>query len=115
MAPMVDPAHLTDLRELMAEDFILLLETYLNDGPRQLAAMRSAFTERHAQSLRSQAHSLKGASSNIGATLLVSRLQQLEDSALREDWSAAGALLPEVTADFEQVCLELTEALKPGV
>jgi histidine phosphotransfer protein HptB len=109
VARMIDPAHIADLKALMEEDFELLIRTYLEDGPRHLKGMAAALAEQDAEGLRRQAHSLKGASSNLGAGVLAGRLQQLEDCARLEDWESASELLPKVANDFDQVQGELTE------
>ena len=61
--------------EFMAE----LVETYLDDAPKLLAAMQAALAASNAEDLRRAAHSLKSNSASFGAMRLSKKCKELED------------------------------------
>lgn len=67
---------LSDLREVMEEGYLQLLETFLEDSERRLNQLHKA---KDAGELGMAAHSFKGSSSNMGADGLAALCQQLED------------------------------------
>ena len=68
-------------RELLIEASVLLLE----DVPTLLAELARAVEGASLTGIRSRAHALKGAVSNVGATGMVSALRRLEQSAEQGD------------------------------
>lgn len=56
-----------ELKEIMAEGFVTLVESYQRDSAERLAAMQGALEAEDRAQLRQLAHSLKGSSSNLGA------------------------------------------------
>jgi HPt (histidine-containing phosphotransfer) domain-containing protein len=71
----IDHKVLRDLREVMEDGYLQLLETFLEDSERRLQQLRKA---RDAKELGLAAHSFKGSSSNMGAVGLADLCQQLE-------------------------------------
>ena len=93
----LDPNIVSQLKELESGDpgFLTdLVDMFINDLPEQLALIRGARQARDAETLRSKAHRLKGASANLGAQSLSQLLQQLEHAARDGDWDAVEALAP---------------------
>ena len=66
----LDMATLSELKELMADEYVVLLETYLNDSAGNLDSIEAAVTQGSAVELRESAHNFRGSSSNIGAVRL---------------------------------------------
>ncbi|MEZ5560816.1 MAG: Hpt domain-containing protein [Pseudomonadales bacterium] len=77
----LNDALLDELRDLMEDAFPSLLQTYLRDSELQFMAARDALASGDLESLGRCAHSLKGASSNIGAVQLAEYCCELERSA----------------------------------
>lgn len=75
----VDLQVLGELKEIMEDEFLVLLETYLSDSVKLLAEIDQAINSSDAEGLRSVAHSLKGSSANLGAIVLSDYCKQLED------------------------------------
>jgi len=85
-------------------DFVLeLIEMFLADAEQLLAAMKRAIEARDAESLRVQAHSLKGSSANFDAHALREAAQRLEESSRDSRLEEAPALLESIRFEFERV------------
>lgn len=81
MSERLDHALLAELELLMEEDFGALLETYLQDSQARCFEVTEAWEAGDLERLRRSAHSLKGASSNIGAAALAELCNELESLA----------------------------------
>jgi HPt (histidine-containing phosphotransfer) domain-containing protein len=105
--PLLDSSTVVELREVMGDSFPLLCQRFAADGEDHLAAMSSALVQKDAESLRRQAHSLKGASINVGAVRLSDHCVTMEQLASGTDWASAKALL----ADIRHCLAEVVTAL----
>lgn len=79
--PTLDPAAFAHLLEITGDDLDFvdeLIDTYLEDGTVQLAAMRSAAEASDVAALVRPAHSLKSSSANVGAMSLADACRSLE-------------------------------------
>ena len=56
-----------ELKDIMADGFVTLVESYQRDSVQRLATMQNALEAEDRAQLRQLAHSLKGSSSNLGA------------------------------------------------
>jgi HPt (histidine-containing phosphotransfer) domain-containing protein len=97
---MTEPVDRSTLAELVAttgdEPAFLaeLIDTYLDDAPSLLAAMRSGGTEE----LRRAAHTLKSNSATFGARRLAELCRRLERGQ-----EPADTLLPQIEDEYERV------------
>jgi HPt (histidine-containing phosphotransfer) domain-containing protein len=105
---------LNELRELMEDDFSVLLETYLAESQRQLRGARGALENDDLEALKRFAHSLKGSSSNIGAEVLSVLCGKLESGARHDEREVLPQLLAEVAGELGDVCGEL-EAMRTAL
>lgn len=99
----LDDAVLSALQDVMAEEFPLLLETFVGDSEERLRALREALQHADARALRHTAHSFKGSCGNMGALRLATLCKQLEDLARHGDLGAAPPLVAEVESEFANV------------
>ena len=99
----VDMAMLGELREIMEEDFNILIETYLEDSKTRLIAINEAFNEKDSEALRGAAHSFKGSSSNVGAIFLADLCKTVEDLGREGRVDDAQGLLNKIDAEFVSV------------
>lgn len=81
---MYQPSHISlaqfeELRELLEEDFNELIHTYIEDSQKRLTEMQSAFEQNDNLLGFEAAHSLKGASANLGAIYLDKLCYQLQE------------------------------------
>lgn len=99
----LDVEALTELREVMDDEFSVLIETYLKDSIMRISSIHKALEHNDADALHKAAHSFKGSCGNIGAPQLADLCRQMEESGRDGDLSNTGALLEQMTAEFEEV------------
>ncbi|MCU7905120.1 MAG: response regulator [Candidatus Thiodiazotropha sp. (ex Epidulcina cf. delphinae)] len=75
---MIDHSILQELYEIMEDDFVSVLESYLNSAPGLMHAIRDAVRERDMDALVKSAHPLKSSSANVGAMELSILARELE-------------------------------------
>lgn len=102
-----------ELREVLGDDFHLLVTTFLADSEHRLQALRAAIDAGDALALRETAHSFKGSSLNIGAVRLGEACRQLEALALDGVPADARARVDGLAGDYRQVAAALAAHL-PG-
>jgi HPt (histidine-containing phosphotransfer) domain-containing protein len=110
--PVLDPATLGELQEIMGEGFFDLLKTFLRDMPIQVADIRAAADQGDAAALYCSAHKLKSGSGAIGALQLAELARQLENLGRRGTLANIGPLLQQAQASAEQTSTVL-QALLP--
>ena len=71
----------------------MVVEGFLEDIPRQIAALKGYLETGDAAGTERQAHTIKGASANVGGELLQEVASQMEKAAKDGDLSAAGGHL----------------------
>lgn len=103
MADRLDQALLAELKALMEDEFGTLVEAYLADSEQRLLEVADAWAADDLDTLRRSAHSLKGASSNLGAIELAGRCQTLEHLARDEITDAVPAAMAAVEAELREV------------
>lgn len=103
MSERLDEALLAELRVLMDDAFADLLEAYLADSERRLFEVSEAWEAGDLETLRRSAHSLKGASSNIGAPELAERCGTLEHLARDRQTDAVPRALEQVRCELREV------------
>jgi HPt (histidine-containing phosphotransfer) domain-containing protein len=104
--PAVDQAVLAEVLDSTGGDREFLTEligTYLDDVPRQLAALREAASAGSADGVARAAHALKGASASLGAVGIAERSRVLELAARAGRLDDAGDQIGDLEAEFERV------------
>jgi HPt (histidine-containing phosphotransfer) domain-containing protein len=81
----------------------------LQDAPRQITAVREALEKQDAAAARLQAHSLKGASANVGAFALKNAAHEAEKSAAGGDLAAVTRLVPVIEEQLDRLRSTLEE------
>ncbi len=84
--------------ESLAEE---ILEVFLHDAPRQIKALKGALDNSDADMVRLQAHTLKGASANIGASSFRDVAYQIETAGKEGDLAMAGMRFEKIEGEFE--------------
>jgi HPt (histidine-containing phosphotransfer) domain-containing protein len=87
-----------------------VVDRFLADTPRQLAAMRAAVEADRAEDLPGPAAAVAGTAATIGALELAELCQRLAELARRDDLPAAAALLPSAEAAYADVVEALAAA-----
>lgn len=87
-------AMLDEIQEPGQPDLVSeLIELFLDDSARNLAAIEVAVSNRNAAEMRLAAHSLKGSSGSLGATQVAEQCRQLETIESAEGWHGAQQVL----------------------
>lgn len=86
-----------------------LVDTYLDDGAQQVAALQTALAAGGGEELVRPAHSLKSNSLNIGAMTLGGLCRELEEIARTGAVPAAAARVDAIAAGFAEVRQALVE------
>jgi PAS domain S-box-containing protein len=102
-AVIFDPAVLLDLLGGDAEAVEEILAEYLEDVPRQMKALDTALGEGDLEAARRQAHTVKGASANVGAKALRAVAYDVERAAAGGDAAGARALADSLAREFERL------------
>lgn len=93
----LDRDVLQSLREVMEDEYPILLDTFLADCEERLDLLRKS---NDALQLINAAHSFKGSSSNMGATRLAALCNELEQWAKREPLVGVEKLIGEIDGEF---------------
>nr|WP_232108616.1 Hpt domain-containing protein [Pseudomonas juntendi] len=96
----IDHRVLNDLREVMEDGYLKLVETFLEDSECRVGQLHAA---KSAPELRAAAHSFKGSSSNMGAMVLASLCQQLEERARRPPLYGIEDLISRIDLEYKEV------------
>ncbi|AUA33875.1 MULTISPECIES: Hpt domain-containing protein [Pseudomonas] len=96
----IDHKVLSDLREIMEDGYLQLVQTFLDDSERRLGQLHAA---RSAVELGAAAHSFKGSSSNMGAVALATLCQELEDKARHPPLLGIEDLINRIDVEFAEV------------
>ena len=101
----VDPAVLADLRQLdeTGELLVTLIGHFLDETPQRLAAMQTALSQANAVALAEAAHTLKGASGNLGANRMQQLCSELQTLGRAKDLTTARERLDALEAEFQLV------------
>ena len=97
---MIDESALDELRQIMGDDFMLLVDTFISDSQRRIDDLHQALAANSAESLRAAAHSLKGSAMNFAATRLTQICQQLEQCGRFQQMDNVAELLAQVHVEF---------------
>ena len=105
----LDGDILAMLKDVMEDEFPVLIDTYLIDAVTRIKVLREALNEQDAETVRTTAHSFKGSSSNIGAAALAQLCLVIESSAHKGQLAGIESTLDEVEQEFIAVKQVLSE------
>ena len=78
LSPVLDPEVLEELRSILGTEVDRLIEVFLDDTPRLVAALEAAAVGPDYEMLRNASHTLKSSSANLGAMSLSNAAKKLE-------------------------------------
>jgi len=99
----LDYDTLNTLKQVMEDDFALLIDTFVQDSSDRIQTLRKVITGTEADLIRRAAHSFKGSSSNIGAPQLSSLCSALEKKVLANNFNGLADDLHAIEHEFAQV------------
>jgi HPt (histidine-containing phosphotransfer) domain-containing protein len=106
--PVIDEQVFAELQETAGADFVVeLVDSFLEDAPQGLAALRQAIAAGDANAFRRNAHSLKSNGVTFGATVFADAARALEHSPLADLGATATARVDALAALFEAVAADL--------
>ncbi|MFO7706354.1 MAG: Hpt domain-containing protein [Halopseudomonas sp.] len=103
----LDPAVQSSLRELMHDDYPLLLDTFIQDSEKRLATLALSLAQQDWETFRQTAHSFKGSCGNMGAQALQQACDRAEQAGLHADAEAASQAYGDLQRLFERVQSQL--------
>ncbi|MCG8311682.1 MAG: Hpt domain-containing protein [Pseudomonadales bacterium] len=104
----VDVDALGELKDIMEDEFDILIDTFIADSEAKIATLQEVIDAADAEELRKVAHSLKGSSSNICAAQFSELARQLEHMGKEGSTDGAAAIYENLKQEFVSV----TETLR---
>ena len=108
----LDQAATQELRNIMGNEFALLVQTFIRDSAQRIEAIRAGVTGSDADGMRRAAHSFKGSAANMGAPRLAELCRVLEELGRNGETNGAYALIDELVIEYGAVERELTALLR---
>ncbi len=105
----IDTTRLDELKDIMGDELGVLVEAYIESASELVVSAEQAFASADFETLRRAAHSLKGASINIGAEDLSDYCRVLEERCHAGQPSPERTQISTITEEFRSVA----DALKP--
>ncbi|WP_049629923.1 Hpt domain-containing protein [Cellvibrio sp. pealriver] len=99
----LDLDTLNTLKQVMEDDFSLLVDTFIQDSSDRIASLRQLIEGADADQIRRAAHSFKGSSSNVGALQLSALCAAMEKKALAGNFNGLAADLSQIEIEFAKV------------
>ncbi|MFW2176413.1 MULTISPECIES: Hpt domain-containing protein [unclassified Moraxella] len=100
-----------ELKELLEDDFVDLITTYMQDSEKRLTEMQTAFDTDDNRLGYEASHSLKGASSNLGATNLTEMCYQLQEICRGNQIKKHQQLIDEIVTECRAVNAQITSLI----
>lgn len=103
MTTPVNIENLDMLKEVIGDDLVEILNSFISISPSTLDKIQQAINDQDADALRLHAHTLKGSAGNIGASQLPAYSLVLEDKGRSGNLEGAQADFEVVQAENQRV------------
>ncbi|MBH0006085.1 Hpt domain-containing protein [Psychrobacter sp. SWN149] len=103
----VNHEQFEDMRDLLEEDFVDLIQVYFKDSQQRIATLRVAQQADDNANGFETAHALKGASANLGTTQLVRLSSQLQEHCRGRRISEQADLVEEIAVALQRAEQEI--------
>ena len=107
MDSVVNTAILEQLREMLGDDFGLIIDSFHEEGSALMASMENASETSNMRVMKEGAHAMKSMSGNVGAMGLSDLSDQLQIAAANEDAVTVAELWPQVRSLYSAAVEEL--------
>ena len=107
----INDEQFDDMRDLLEEDFVDLIQVYFTDSRQRITDLRSAQQKDDNANGYEIAHALKGASANLGATQLMHLSGQLQEACRERLIGDNAELIETVAAALQRVEQEINQRL----
>ncbi len=108
--PIIDHEVLDELRSMLGGDVDRLIDVFLEDTPRLIAALENAAIGPDYNALRDAAHSLKSSSANLGAMSLSAAAKRVEMGARQQSLERPAVAVAVVANEFQRARQQLRAA-----
>lgn len=109
MSSPINMEILNQLREILGEDFALILDSFNEEGEKLMEVMAAAVADDDMNQIKEAAHSMKSMSGNVGAMLLSELSDQMQNASAAVDAEKVQQLWPEIQAQYPLVLNALNE------
>lgn len=99
----VDIDSLAELKDIMEDEFDILIDTFVADSEAKIATLSEVIAAADAEELRKVAHSLKGSSSNVCAAQFSELARQLEHMGKEGTTDGAAEIYESLKQEFTSV------------
>ena len=107
----INDEQFDDMRDLLEEDFVDLIQVYFTDSKQRIIDLRSAQQRDDNANGYEIAHALKGASANLGATQLMHLSGQLQEACRERLIGDNAELIEAVAVALQRVEQEINQRL----
>lgn len=94
---------LDTLKDVMGDDFPVLISTFINDASEHIQRLHSALASQDGDAVRRAAHSFRGSCHNLGAVQLASLCEHVEQRSLEGELDGLSDYLLKIEQEFSQV------------
>ncbi len=101
--PHLDQEALSELQDVMEDEFDILINTYIKDSSDRIKHLRSALDQEDADRFAKSAHSFKGSCINIGAPRLGELCSDAEKAGRDSRLGEAAAMVDAIESEFRRV------------
>ena len=101
----IDDAVFNTLKDIMGDEFPMLLETFLEDTPSLFSDLQKAAKSADIEVVVRAAHTLKSSGSNLGATLLADTALEIESHGKQGDLQKAVQAIPRLEGALNQTMM----------
>jgi HPt (histidine-containing phosphotransfer) domain-containing protein len=106
-----DREALCALKEIMEDEFPLLINTFITDSDIRIFTMKHALNNNNFDKLREAAHSFKGTSGNLSAHVLADLCLSLEQKSEEGDFEKMTVLIQSIEQEYTAVKSMIVEML----
>ena len=106
--PLIADEVIAELRDVLQEDFVVLIRHFVNDAPLQFDLLRAAVEERDPDGLYRIAHKFKSSCGSIGVPRLAGLIRRLEQAGRQKVLDGA----PELLAHAQAVATDTVASLQ---
>lgn len=107
----INAEQFEDMRDLLEEDFVDLIQVYVTDCHERITKLRIAQQENDNTNGFELAHALKGASANLGTTQLVKLSSQLQELCREQRISEQAPLIEDIAIALDNAEQDINQRL----
>lgn len=107
----IDAEQLAELKDVLEDEFSVLINTYLTDAKLRLNLIQTGISNQDYESVRLAAHSLKGASANLGALVLAELCEKLEYDCKVGEYKNLTSQIRQIITELEIISVLLQQTL----